>query len=283
MTTPMSVYARVAGRYAIDATDEEDIDEFFLKIVPTLPEREREQILKELLAASGLPNPSVPVTSAPPSVIPLMPMESVPAESAGRRNRPSVREHDARPPHDGNERFAKEYKKHYARVVRFYARTFEMSGETAEELAQDVFLRFYNAMDEYKGEAEWAFLETIARSVAFNYIRASRTAKRSAPTGPFDDSSAQKLAVTTPDYAEAEQAALRRKRLYKAIATLPESHRLCLQLWLDGFKYDQIAVALSVSLDAVKSRLRDAKKSLRDELGSEEAEAALAAREAIGA
>jgi RNA polymerase sigma factor (sigma-70 family) len=138
-------------------------------------------------------------------------------------------------------------------------------------------------MDEYRGEAEWAFLETIARTVAFNYIRASGTAKRSAQTVDIDHPDVANVAAPPiPDYAEVEEAALRRKRLYTAIANLPESQRLPLQLWLEGFKYDHIAAALQISLAAVKSRLHDAKKHLAEDLGLDEARAALAGREAVG-
>jgi DNA-directed RNA polymerase specialized sigma24 family protein len=38
-------------------------------------------------------------------------------------------------------------------------------------------------------------------------------------------------------------------------------------LWLNEFTYDEIAKFLRISVDAVKSRLRDAKKFLRARLG----------------
>jgi DNA-directed RNA polymerase specialized sigma24 family protein len=42
-------------------------------------------------------------------------------------------------------------------------------------------------------------------------------------------------------------------------------------LQLQDYTYDEIAAALRVTVDAVKSRLRDAKKSLRARLGDAEA------------
>ncbi|HJQ35585.1 MAG TPA: sigma factor-like helix-turn-helix DNA-binding protein, partial [Thermoanaerobaculia bacterium] len=73
-----------------------------------------------------------------------------------------------------------------------------------------------------------------------------------------------------PDYAERQEAALRRKRLYDAISSLSPAQRECVQLWLDDFKYDEIARALRTSMDAVKSRLRDAKRILRARLGGDD-------------
>lgn len=74
MTTPMSAYARVAKRYGVDPTDDREVDEFFLKVVPLLVADEREKILHELLRSrSG--KSSRPRRSEPPRDIPLLPLE----------------------------------------------------------------------------------------------------------------------------------------------------------------------------------------------------------------
>ena len=171
-----------------------------------------------------------------------------------------------------DERFKALYQKYYWRVVRFYVRAFRFAEEDAEELAQEAFLRFYEAMGEYRGDAEWAFFESIARNVAYNRIRSGKTQKRNARTIDIDDpelAGNEPPAPQEPDYAERQEAARRRKRLYDAISELPPGQRECVQLWLDDFKYDEIATVLRMSMDAVKSRLRDAKRQLRARLGDE--------------
>src|SRR5689334_16009875 len=159
-----------------------------------------------------------------------------------------------------DERFKSLYQKYYRRLVRFYVQAFRFSEEDAEELAQDAFVRFYEALDEYRGDAEWGFFETIARNVAYNKIRAGKTAKRSAHLVDLDapDFRHDPAAPQGPDYAERQHEALIKKQLRETIDQLPPGQRECLQLWLDGFKYDEIAKFLRVSVDAVKSRLRDA-------------------------
>ena len=62
---------------------------------------------------------------------------------------------------------------------------------------------------------------------------------------------------------------MRRNSLYEAAAELPEGQKQCLGLWLGGFKYDEVAAVLGLTVDAVKSRLRDAKKQLRVRLGAD--------------
>jgi RNA polymerase sigma-70 factor (ECF subfamily) len=172
-----------------------------------------------------------------------------------------------------DDRFRSLYQKYYWRVVRFYARSFRLPEEDAQELAQDAFLRFYEAMDEYRGDAEWAFFETIARNVAYNRIRSRKTAKRSGKVVDIDDPdfAHEPAAPEGPDYAQREQEALRSKRLRDAIAGLPAGRRECVQLWLDEFQYDEIAKFLGITMNAVKSRLRDARKLLRARLGDGEA------------
>jgi len=172
---------------------------------------------------------------------------------------------------DRDERFRSLYQKYYWRIVKFYMRAFRFCQDDAEELAQESFLRFYEAMDEYRGDAEWAFFESIARNVAYNRIRSGNTLKRNAKTVDIDDPdfNHDPPAPEEPDYATRQEAALRHRRLHEAIEELPRGQRQCVQLWLDDFSYLEIGKALLVSIDSVKSRLRDAKKELRARLGDD--------------
>jgi RNA polymerase sigma-70 factor (ECF subfamily) len=172
-----------------------------------------------------------------------------------------------------DERFRPLYQKYYLRVVRFYVRAFRFSQEDAEELAQEAFLRFYEAMTEYRGDAEWGFFETIARNVGLNRIRAKKTQKRNQKTIDIDDPQAfvDPAAPPEPDYAERQEAQRRRKRLYDAIADLPPRQRQCILPWLEELTYEQISTALRISMDAVKSSIRDAKRVLAAKLGEDAA------------
>jgi RNA polymerase sigma-70 factor (ECF subfamily) len=162
-------------------------------------------------------------------------------------------------------RFTAAYRRHYARVVRYYMRAFNLAEDEAKDLAQQAFVRFYEAIEHYRGEAEWAFLETVVRNVAYNRVRALKSASRSAKVVSIEDARLELLIVSHPDadHTSGQEEALRRMQLHDAIAALPEGQRHCIQLWLDGFHYSDIASVLGVSMDAVKSRLRDARHRLR--------------------
>lgn len=172
---------------------------------------------------------------------------------------------------DRNERFEAIYRRFYARVHRFY-RTCDVADEEAHDLSQDAFKRFYEKFDLYRGEAGWSYLEAIARSVLYNWLRAQKTVKRSVALVEIDD---PEIVFDPPapeqlDYADRQEVQARRARLAHAVAELAQGQRDCLRLRIQGLAYEEIATALRVSVDAVKSRLRDAKRHLRERLGGDQ-------------
>lgn len=172
----------------------------------------------------------------------------------------------------GDDLFRSLYDRHYARMLRYFRRVFHVSEADAQELTQDAFLRFYRTMHEYRGEAEWALLETIARNVGYNRVRSLTTIKRGAvrPESLSEaESSGREPAGPEVQPVDRLIDAERKARLQRGIAGLPKGQRQCLQLWLEEYRYDEIARMLHLSLDAVKSRIRDAKRLLRERLGDE--------------
>src|ERR1044072_7750464 len=63
------------------------------------------------------------------------------------------------------------YKRYPARMLRFFRRVFRVSEADAQELTQESFIRFLRTMGEYRADAEWALLETIARNTGYNHVR----------------------------------------------------------------------------------------------------------------
>jgi RNA polymerase sigma factor (sigma-70 family) len=166
-----------------------------------------------------------------------------------------------------DERFEALYRKYYGRVLRFF-KNFGADDE-AQDLAQETYKKIYKTFAQYRGEAEWSFIDTTARRVLLNWVRARKTAKRNAKVERIDDTdfNSDPPAPDEPTLAERQEAELRRARLWAAIAELPEGQRQCIELWLGDAKYEGIARVLGITVDAVKSRLRDARKALRTRLG----------------
>jgi transcriptional antiterminator NusG len=104
MTTPMSVYARIAERYGVNSRDDEAVDEFFIKTAAKLPEAERKQLLDELLESAGAPaeQTSGIARNRLKSTLRLLSIDDAPPVSApGDAHRPSNR--------DGNIRSAEKH------------------------------------------------------------------------------------------------------------------------------------------------------------------------------
>jgi RNA polymerase sigma-70 factor (ECF subfamily) len=139
----------------------------------------------------------------------------------------------------------------------------------AEDLAQDVFLKIYKAAGRYRPDAKFStWLYRIATNTALNALKA----KRRRPTVSLDEMEEQ--GRPTPALAGAPEPpdrVLERRRsvraVQRALRQLPERQRMAVILHrFEGLSYQEIAEALSVSVDAVDAMLRRAKASLRDAL-----------------
>ncbi|HUR79322.1 MAG TPA: RNA polymerase sigma factor [Thermoanaerobaculia bacterium] len=162
------------------------------------------------------------------------------------------------------------YRQFYGRVYRFFRKSGVADSE-AHDLAQDAFKRLYEHKDRIRGPEPWPFLKTIARTTLLNYVRARHTSKRNAKIVEIDDPETHDDLPQTPepDHAQAQQDALRRESLGSAIRTLSEAQQQVLHLQLEGLSYEEIAAALNISVDAVKSRRRDALRLLRERMRGE--------------
>ncbi|HEX7152509.1 MAG TPA: RNA polymerase sigma factor [Thermoanaerobaculia bacterium] len=171
---------------------------------------------------------------------------------------------------DRDERFEAAYRRYYARVYKYF-RGCRVADDEAHDLSQDTFRRFYEKLHTLRNENEVPFLFAIARSVFLNWYRGNKTAKRGAKTVDIEAPAiAPELpSLAAPDYAQRQQLELRKKRLHDAIAQLPEGQRQCIELRLEDASYEEIAAKLGISVEAVKSRIRDAKRLLRARLGDD--------------
>jgi RNA polymerase sigma-70 factor (ECF subfamily) len=143
----------------------------------------------------------------------------------------------------------------------------------AEEVAQDVFMSAWRGASSYRAEkgsvATW--LGRIARNRAVDALRARKTRGGSARDEWSE--AAEAVDPRTIDPEEETSRALRAQEVRGAVAELPEAQRLALSLaFFQGLSHSEIAAALSLPLGTVKSRIRDAMRSLRGRLrqGGEE-------------
>ena len=170
---------------------------------------------------------------------------------------------------DRDQEFQAIFDRHYPRMFRFYRGY--VGHQDAHDLAQEAFFRVYQKFEQYRGDAEWGYLQKVARNVLINWWRDRSAGKRSGTMMYLDDPEFAGPLPAAPavDHAEREQQTIRLKRLEEAIRALPLGQQQCIRLQLAGLKYDEIAATLQISMDAVKSRRRDALKFLKARLRDE--------------
>ncbi len=135
--------------------------------------------------------------------------------------------------------------------------------EAAEDLAQEAFLRVYQARHTYRPTAQFStWFTTIVTRLCLNERR-----RRKPDPVPSED--LEHLLDRRPS---PEQAALRAelaRQVDAALASLPEKQRLAVILHrYEGLSYQEIAQSMELSLSAVESLLHRAKQQLRKSLGS---------------
>jgi RNA polymerase sigma-70 factor (ECF subfamily) len=143
---------------------------------------------------------------------------------------------------------------------------------TAEELAQEVFLRVYRSRTSYEPTAKFTtWLYRIATNLAVNHARDTRH-ERAENTVRLDEPDQE--TGNTPDLADnslsAEQQILQRERLAAIRAkvnALPERQRVAVIMHkYQQMDYRQIADVLKLSESATKSLLFRAYETLREQL-----------------
>ena len=148
------------------------------------------------------------------------------------------------------------------------------NGEEARDLTQETFLRAFQSIDRFRGDADvrtWIY--RIAINQARNRFRWWRRRRRDA-TVSLDQKqgeSGQSLSGTLAEPSEnPEQQTLARERelaLRSALQRLGQAYRETVILRdIEGFTYEEIAETLGINVGTVKSRLARGRQELRKKL-----------------
>ena len=160
--------------------------------------------------------------------------------------------------------------KYYPRILNFIYRYINQS-ESAEDLTQEVFIKVYRNASSYEPKSKFqTWIYTIAKNVSLNELRKKPLARVSLDETLSSEDSEFKVQVEDPQ-AKLPSEAMAKEELAQAvraaIQSLPENQKLAVILRrYENFSYEDIAQALNLSVEAVKSLLSRAKENLREKL-----------------
>ena len=143
---------------------------------------------------------------------------------------------------------------------------------TAEDLAQEAFLRVFRARSSYAPDAKFTtWLFRIATNLALNSLRDGKRRHREFSIDGPGDSERPLPEIADPRAAIEERLADRDRAgvIWQAVAALPEKQRAAVLLHkYHDLGYDEIARILGCSQSALKSLLFRAYETLRVRLAS---------------
>jgi RNA polymerase sigma-70 factor (ECF subfamily) len=175
----------------------------------------------------------------------------------------------------GREAAFREIVRRYERPVFSLVLRMVDDRETAEDLAQDTFIKVLNHIDRYQPEfklSSWLF--KIAHNVAIDHIR-----KRKLPTvsmfGSPRATTSDEIEASSFDIDDRQETALEElesrelgEAIEKAILSLRPEYRSCIMLrHVEGRSYEEIAATLDLPLGTVKTYIHRARHELRLALG----------------
>jgi RNA polymerase sigma-70 factor (ECF subfamily) len=147
---------------------------------------------------------------------------------------------------------------------------FVLNPADAEDLAQEVFIRVFEKVGEFKGASSlttWIYRVTVSQSL--DMLRKKQRKKRGGILQGFF-SPGEKEAFHPADFDHPGVKAENRERsrvLFQAMTLLPESQRTAFVLQkLEGLSQDEIAGIMKTSVSAVESLLSRAKANLKKQL-----------------
>ena len=127
--------------------------------------------------------------------------------------------------------------------------------ELAKDIAQEVFINVWNALDSFKGASThktWIYRITV--NTCLLYIRSDKKNQ----TTPLDDDN-HLVAFETSGHEEEQHVAL-----YKAIGELAKIERLIIMLVLDGVEYEEIEKITGISSINLRVKIHRIKKKMRE-------------------
>ena len=145
-----------------------------------------------------------------------------------------------------------------ADFLKPFANNLTKDSETAKDLFQETLYKALANQEKYNvGTNIKAWLFTIMRNIFINDYRRQGRKRQIVDSIAYTEKN---------NYEVTAEGSLRQKEINTAIYGLPSIFKNACLLYLQGYKYNEIAVALNEPLGTIKSRIHFAKKLLQKQL-----------------
>lgn len=145
---------------------------------------------------------------------------------------------------------------------------FLQNHEDAEDVTQDVFIKVFESIHQFKGESAlstWVYRVTVTSSLEF--IRRKKRKKRAGFLMPILGADNEQN-VEIPDFHHPGVSLDNREKaamLFRAINQLPENQQIAFILnKVEGLSYQEVSQVMDTSLSAIESLLHRAKTNLKE-------------------
>lgn len=158
-------------------------------------------------------------------------------------------------------------KRHQSRILNLIFR-FIGNRTQAKDLAQEVFIRIWQAAPRYKPQAKFTtWIYRVTANLCLNELKSSDRKKLFFPGSPAEAGRISNEEDVSPSAEDLLLAEERSRQISLALQSLPENQRMALILKrYDNLSYHEIAKIMECSVSAVESLLVRAKRNLQEKL-----------------
>ena len=157
----------------------------------------------------------------------------------------------------------------YERLVYNTVKSKVLSAEDAMDISQEVFIKIWKALPNWRGECKFAtWVYKVCINASLDFLRRAPEETESLSGRPDDDGDERPLDIADDSVQASPERRLEQSEttmaVRRAIARLPEDQREIVILRdIDGYSYDEIADMLSLGIGTVKSRINRARTRLK--------------------
>ena len=157
----------------------------------------------------------------------------------------------------------------YERLVYNTAKSKVFSHEDAMDVSQEVFIKIWRSLPNWRGECRFAtWIYKVCVNASLDFLRRAPEGTESLSGRPDEDGEERPLEIADESVSASPESSLEQNEttmaVRRAIAKLPDDQRQIVVLRdIDGYTYEEIAEMLSLGLGTVKSRINRARVRLK--------------------